>query len=81
MLEWGRLQWPDDVPRSIGALARRVSTPLSDELGRLSRAAYGPSRQGWDGDALAKSLRSFAVLDDDDKDAARDPLPPLMPQT
>ena len=81
MLEWGRLQWPDDSPRSIGALARRVSAPLSEELGRLSRSAYGPSGDGWDGEALAKSLRSFAVLDAADKNAARDPLPPLMPQT
>jgi hypothetical protein len=81
MLEWGRLQWPDDAPRSVGALARRVSAPLSDELSRLSRAAYGPSGQGWDGEALAKSLRSFAVLDDASKATASDPLPPLMPQT
>ena len=81
MLQWGRLQWPEDAPRSIGALAGRVSAPLSDELGRLSRAAYGPGGAGWDGDALAKSLRSFAVLDDRDQGAAGDPLPPLMPQT
>ena len=63
------------------ALAGRVSAPLADELARLSRAAYGPSGEGWDGAALAKSLRSFAILDDKDGDAARDPLPPLMPQT
>ena len=81
MLEWGRLQWPDDAPRSVGALAGRVSAPLADELTRLSRAAYGPSGEGWDGDALARSLRSFAVLDDKNADESRDPLPPLMPQT
>lgn len=81
MLEWGRLQWPDDAPRSIGAVARRVSAPLADELTRLSRAAYGPRGEGWDGDALAKSLRSFAVLDDKNADESSDPLPPLMPQT
>jgi hypothetical protein len=81
MLEWGRLQWPDDVPRSIGALAGRVSAPLADELRRLSRAAYGRKGEDWDGEALAKSLRSFAVLGDNGKDAADDPLPPLMPQT
>jgi hypothetical protein len=81
MLEWGRLQWPENAPRSIGALARRVSAPLSDELVRLSRAAYGPDGEGWDGQALSKSLRSFAVLDDDSKQSASDPLPPLMPQT
>jgi hypothetical protein len=81
MLEWGRLQWPDDAPRSIGALARRVSTPLSDELSRLSRAAYGHGGEDWDGEALARSLRSFAVLDEASKDTPSDPLPPLMPQT
>ena len=81
MLEWGRLQWPDTAPRNIGTLAKRVSAPLADELTRLSRAAYGPGVEGWDGDALAKSLRSFAVLDDGGKDSASDPLPPLMPQT
>ena len=81
MLEWGRLQWPDAPPRSVGALAGRVSAPLSDELRRLSRAAYGPGGEGWDGDPLARSLRSFAVLDDTTKDTGGDPLPPLMPQT
>ncbi len=81
MLEWGRMQWPDDAPRSIGALARRVSAPLSDELSRLSRAAYGRNGEDWDGEALAKSLRSFAVPDDAAKDTTSDPLPPLMPQT
>jgi len=55
--------------------------PLSDELRRLSRAAYGRNGEDWDGEALAKSLRSFAVLDDNGNDAANDPLPPLMPQT
>ena len=80
MLDWARLQWPDDTPRSIGALASRVSAPLADELTRLSRAAYGPGGGGWDGETLAKSLRSFAVLDDKDAAADRDPLPPLMPQ-
>jgi hypothetical protein len=81
MLEWGRLQWPDSAPRSIGTLAKRVSAPLADELTRLSRAAYGPGGEGWDGEALAKSLRSFAVLDDGGKARGSDPLPPLMPQT
>jgi len=80
LLEWGRLQWPDDAPRSIGALAKRVSDPLSAELAALSDAAYGPNGAGWDGSALARSLRSFAV-NDDAAPRRDDPLPPLMPQT
>jgi len=80
LLEWGRLQWPDDAPRSIGALAKRVSAPLSAQLAALSDAAYGPNGAGWDGSELARSLRSFAVVDAAPPQRD-DPLPPLMPQT
>ncbi|MGI9247519.1 MAG: BatD family protein [Woeseiaceae bacterium] len=79
VLEWGRLQWPEDVPRSIGGLALRVSAPLCDELLKLSSASYGPGRRDWDGAALAKSLKSFVVLSSNDPVDVRDPLPPLMP--
>jgi BatD DUF11 like domain len=78
MLEWGRLEWPDDAPRSIGALAARVSSPLADELRRLSTLSYGPASADWDGEPLAKALRSFSVPGEAGKTAA-DPLPPLMP--
>jgi hypothetical protein len=81
LLEWARLQWPNDTPRSIGALARRVSAPLSDELAKLSASAYGSNGSSWDGEALARYLRSFAILDDSTKTTTDDPLPPLMPQT
>jgi len=79
MLEWGRAQWPDDAPRSIGALASRVSSPLAEELGRLSSVSYGPADRVWSGEVMARALRSFAVLSDDDKAKAQDLLPPLMP--
>ena len=78
LLDWGALQWPGNAPRSIGALAGRVSAPLADELRRLSTAAYGPGPAEWDGEALARALRSFAVIEDD-TGPAEDPLPPLMP--
>lgn len=78
LLDWGQLQWPDDAPRSIGILANRVSAPLADELKALSRRSYGPEGGDFDGEALAKALRSFAVLKDEDTTTA-DLLPPLMP--
>lgn len=80
LLEWARLEWPERAPRSIGALAERVSSPLSDELLKLSGAAYGANGASWDGDAIAQYLRSFAVLDDQAASRSDDPLPPLMPQ-
>ena len=78
LLGWGELQWPDDTPRSIGVLATRVSAPLADELHRLSSQAYGPNGGDWDGEALAKAIRSFSVLSDDDE-LQDEALPPLMP--
>jgi len=79
MLEWGRLQWPQAAPRSIGALAARVSAPLADELTQLANSSYGPNGAGWDGEALAKALRSFATVDESTARARDDLLPPLMP--
>ena len=80
VIEWGRLQWPDDAPRSIGVIANRVSPPLAEELAALSRLSYGPEAKDWNGEALAKALRSFAVLTEDNSQAS-DFLPPLMPTT
>ncbi len=79
LLEWGRLQWPNDAPRSVGELSFRVSSPLSDELQNLSSASYGPGGKHWDGTVLAASLRSFAVLDREAGAEDTDALPPLMP--
>ena len=79
LLEWGRLQWRDDAPRSVGELADRVAAPLSDELRKLSKASYGPGGSEWDGAALAKLVRSIAVARTDSRVDAEDTLPPLMP--
>jgi hypothetical protein len=81
LLQWGRLQWPDSPPRSIGALAMRVSIPLSTQLMQLCSASYGTGDDYWDGDALAKSLRSFSVLEDGESGRPIDILPPLSPVT
>jgi len=80
LIDWGQLQWPADSPRSIGNIANRVSAPLADELLALSRLSYGPERADWNGAALAKALRSFAVLGEESV-ASDESLPPLMPTT
>ena len=79
LLEWARLQWPDDAPRSVGDLAARVTSPLSDELQRLSALSYGSDAGDWDGGALAAALRSINVFAEDRVSADAAPLPPLMP--
>lgn len=79
VIEWGRLQWPDDPPRSIGDMAKRVSSPLSDELRVLSASSYSSGGVEWDGSSLASALRSINVLITDSEVTTADPLPPLMP--
>ena len=78
LLEWARLQWADDAPRSVGAIAQRVADPLASELRSLSGASYSANAGDWDGTALAKALRSFVILSDKQSEQ-HDKLPPLMP--
>jgi hypothetical protein len=79
LLEWSRLEWPDRPPRSVGDLATRVALPLSTQLEALCSASYGPSDESWDGEALAKSLRSISVLREGEVEKTVDGLPPLSP--
>ena len=78
LLDWARLQWPDDTPRSIGAIAERVSEPFASELRGLSGASYSANAGEWDGATFAKAMRTFSVLSED-KAEQHDKLPPLMP--
>jgi oxygen tolerance protein BatD len=79
LIDWAKLEWPDESPRSVGDIARRVSMPLSTQLEALCSASYGPVEHRWDGEALAKSLRSFSVLSAVNEKKATDVLPPLSP--
>jgi len=78
LLEWAALEWPEHTPRSIGALAGRVSPDLAGELDAFSSLSYGPRRGEFDGDALATAIRSFSVLRDESSED-HEQLPPLMP--
>ncbi len=78
MLGWGALQWPENKPRNIGAIASKVSSPLAEELRRLSNSSYGPETEEWHGEGLAKAIRSFAVIDEGEPTSGQI-LPPLMP--
>lgn len=79
LLSWGRLEWSDSPPLNIGDFANRVAMPLSTQLQSLCRADYGPQKESFDGEALAKSLRSISVLREQKEQRPTDILPPLMP--
>jgi len=78
LLDWAALEWPEDTPRSIGALAGRVSPDLASELDAFSSLSYGPIRGEFDGEALATAIRSFSVLKVETTEN-NEQLPPLMP--
>jgi hypothetical protein len=79
LLSWGRLEWPDNAPLNIGDFADRVAMPLSTQLESMCRADYGPQKDAFDGEALAKSLRTISVLQEEKEERPTDVLPPLMP--
>ena len=82
LLEWGRLEWPQDAPRSLGGFADRVAEPLATELRNMSAATYGANGTNWNADELMTALRKITPLRDQEKEAAAaHPLPPLMPPT
>jgi hypothetical protein len=78
LLQWAAIEWPGDAPRSLGALADRVSADLAGELRRFSSLSYGPQPGEFDGEALARAIRSFSVLKSDES-PSDESLPPLMP--
>jgi hypothetical protein len=79
LIDWARLQWPDEAPRSVGEIATRVSSPLAEELKTLSASSYSNGASAWDGAGLSRALRNISILAPDDAAATKDPLPPLMP--
>ena len=79
LLAWARIEWPEGGPRSIGELAQRVEAPLADELRKLSSASYGRDAEGFDGNALADSLRQVRTIEPRNVAARGEALPPLMP--
>ena len=79
LLGWGRLEWPDSAPRSVGEIANRVAIPLSTQLQALCSATYGRRDENWNGEELSKSLRSITVLQENRLERPADTLPPLSP--
>jgi hypothetical protein len=78
LLQWAAIEWPNNAPRSLGALADRVTPDLASELRRFSSLSYGPQPGEFDGEALAAAIRSFSVLKPDES-SDDESLPPLMP--
>jgi len=79
-VDWARLQWPENIPLSLGEVADRVDKPLSDELKIFNKITYGSDHNElWDGKAMAKAIKKISFLDaSNNKDKKRE-LPALAP--
>jgi hypothetical protein len=57
--EWGALQWPADVPASLGEIASRCEGSLAQEIEKLNRCLYGRREIEWkDGPLLWRAFEN-----------------------
>jgi hypothetical protein len=77
LLEWAALQFSDDPPTSLGALAERFDPQLKAEIERLEAGLYGRQSGDWSGARLAELLRAATRVSPSETDGDRDPLMPL----
>ncbi|MEN8205819.1 MAG: BatD family protein [Pseudomonadota bacterium] len=78
MLLWAAATWPDDPPRNLGALMRRMSTGVN-ELQLLEQAHYGAAGDSWRGEALWRAFDQGLQQQVEEKPATRGGLSPLYP--
>ena len=78
LLQWAEASWPDEPPRNLGVLVRRLASGKK-EIRSLERALYGVTPDGWEGHALWKVFdHGFEVITDE-KPVIQEGLSPLYP--
>ena len=78
LLQWAAASWPDDPPRNLGALMRRLSTGVN-ELQMLEQTLYGTAGEPWQGDTLWRVFDSGLQTRIEHKPASKEGLSPLYP--
>jgi hypothetical protein len=80
LYNWSKIQWPEDIPRSIEEIASRVKNPLSDELKVFNKIAYGSDQnETWDGGIMASAIKKISFYNVKDRKKNNRALPPLTP--
>lgn len=59
LLAWARACWPDNPPRSLGALARIVDQDMAREIALLQQALYAPGGAAWQGEDLYRAVTAY----------------------
>ncbi len=78
LLEWAALEWPQQPPRNLPALAQRLASG-SDEVRKLDSILYSGEAEEWHGEALWKALKTGLTPGHNREAAASRGLAPLYP--
>jgi len=81
LLAWGVARWPEDPPRRLDTLARRLGPPAAGLLAELDRRLYAGEQGSWDGAAAWSGLGPALQTPQRAPKAATTPLPALYPQS
>jgi len=79
LLQLAGVEWPEDPPRSLEALARRLVT-AAKTLRELERALYAPGNAAWQGHELWKLFRNGMPAEQTDSIPDAPGLAPLYPE-
>jgi hypothetical protein len=79
LLRWARLQWPQDPPVSLTAIARRSKPELAEALTQLDRALYANGEIVWHGAELAQLISDRIAENSSTKPDQSEALKPLYP--
>jgi len=77
LLDWAAERFPDDTPRSLGALAGRLPEDAAAAVLDLEAALYAPGGREWQGAALANALAKHDTGTPRRRRGTDDPLVPL----
>lgn len=77
LLEWGKLQWPNSMPKTIGDIGERSSEPFREEIRRLNHALYSYESVVWEGEALWSVFEQSAAQETTTLKPTDDGLEPL----
>ncbi|MGB5305501.1 MAG: BatD family protein [Gammaproteobacteria bacterium] len=80
LLELGRARWPNDPPRSLGALATRLGQG-NEQIAALNRALYAADTAKWNGTGLCIALKGAWQPKPADKKPVKESLKPLYPHS
>ncbi|WP_207891819.1 BatD family protein [Thiogranum longum] len=79
LLEWAALEWPEQPPRNLGALAQRLASG-SEEVRRLDNILYGDGAEAWQGEALWNALKTGLSPRQKHETKGSEGLAPLYPE-